>query len=61
MKACIIQPPYSQDVSRSDELFKYKMNQLVPHQRSKKPFSTTIDILIYLWINAEKLPADAHL
>ena len=28
MKACIIQPPYSQDVSRSDELFKYKMNQL---------------------------------
>lgn len=28
MKACIIQPPYSGDVSRSDELFEYKINLL---------------------------------
>ncbi len=28
MKACIIQPPYSRDVSRSDELFAYKLQML---------------------------------
>ena len=28
MKAYIIQPPYSRDVSRSDELFKFKLDQL---------------------------------
>ena len=28
MKACIIQPPYSRDVSFSDEYFEYKMNCL---------------------------------
>ena len=28
MKACVIQPPYSRDLSRSDELFAWKMNQL---------------------------------
>lgn len=28
MKACIIQPPYSRDVSFSDECFEYKMNCL---------------------------------
>jgi len=28
MKACIIQPPYSRDVSRSDELFEYKIKLL---------------------------------
>lgn len=28
MKACIIQPPYSRDVSYSDEYFTYKMNLL---------------------------------
>ena len=28
MKACIIQPPYSKDVSFSDEYFNYKLQQL---------------------------------
>ena len=28
MKACIIQPPYSRDVSHSDEYFEYKINML---------------------------------
>lgn len=28
MKACIIQPPYSRDVSYSDEYFAYKINLL---------------------------------
>ena len=28
MKACIIQPPYSRDLSQSDELFEYKINML---------------------------------
>ena len=28
MKACVIQPPYSRDVSFSDEYFEYKMNML---------------------------------
>ena len=28
MKACIIQPPYSRDVSFSDEYFNYKLNKL---------------------------------
>ena len=28
MKACIIQPPYSRDVSLSDEFFNYKINML---------------------------------
>ena len=28
MKACIIQPPYSMDVSFSDEYFDYKINLL---------------------------------
>ncbi|MBQ3593370.1 MAG: hypothetical protein II982_03290, partial [Clostridia bacterium] len=28
MKACIIQPPYSRDVSFSDEYFDYKLKQL---------------------------------
>ncbi len=28
MKACIIQPPYSRDLSKSDELFEYKINLL---------------------------------
>lgn len=28
MKVCVFQPPYSRDVSRSDELFAYKMNLL---------------------------------
>ena len=28
MKACIIQPPYSRDVSLSDEYFEYKLERL---------------------------------
>ena len=28
MKACLIQPPYSRDLARIDELFTYKLNQL---------------------------------
>ncbi len=28
MKACVIQPPYSRDVSRSEELFDYKLKKL---------------------------------
>ena len=28
MKACVIQPPYSRDLSRSDELFAWKLEQL---------------------------------
>lgn len=28
MKACVIQPPYSQDVSHSDEYFQYKVDLL---------------------------------
>lgn len=28
MKACIIQPPYSRDLSLSDEYFEYKLNLL---------------------------------
>lgn len=29
MKACIIQPPYSMDVSYSDEYFEYKINLMI--------------------------------
>ena len=28
MKACVIQPPYSRDLSRADELFAFKMQML---------------------------------
>jgi glycerophosphoryl diester phosphodiesterase/predicted amidohydrolase len=39
MKACIIQPPYSRDVSLSDEFFKYKMDML-------DACDETIDIIV---------------
>ena len=29
MKACVMQPPYSMDLSKADELFEWKINKLL--------------------------------
>lgn len=39
MKACVIQPPYSKDLEKSDELFQYKIDLL-------KQCDESIDVIV---------------
>ena len=47
MKACVIQPPYSLDLTKSDELFAYKLAFLLFGKEYS--FESRPDFSIYPW------------